>query len=129
MADIAKLDAVLKYIEEHPGQWHQGSWGHKEACGTAGCVAFHVGLHDGAEIVWDDFSLDGVASIEAIGEDGDTPWEYARRSLGLTQGQSDALFNGGNEMEQLKAMRDALAANPEATRDELYVEAYGAAVD
>jgi hypothetical protein len=114
MADIAKLDAALAYIEEHPKEWAQGSWGHRNACGTAGCIAYHVGRLDGAAIEWDDYS-DGLGpyfSVDRIGGEG--PATYAQRSLGLSDDQADDLFGGANSMQDLRDMRDALAANPDA---------------
>lgn len=114
MADIAKLDAALAYIEEHPEEWDQFSWGRRtprNACGTAGCIAFHVGRIDGAEMTW------WGSSLELIG--GASPSRYARESLDLRIDQSTALFMGNNSLDDLKAMRDALAKNPDATDREL----------
>jgi hypothetical protein len=126
MADIAKLDAVLKYIEDKPEEWNQGSWGHRNACGTAGCIAFHVGRHDGAEMAWVDWteSNEVYFALDFIG--GQEPWDYARTSLGLTGEQAGALFSGGNTMADMRAMRDVLAAKPDATRAALCMAAYGA---
>lgn len=125
MVDLAKLDAVLKYIEDKPSEWVQGTWGQRNACGTAGCIAFHVGRHDGAEMAWEDWSEANEVffALEAIA--GETPWEYARSSLGLTRDQANALFNGGNDMLGLRAMRDLLAVAPDASRGELLIAAYG----
>lgn len=114
MADIAKLDAVLDYIEKHPEEWYQGSWGHRTACGTAGCIAYHVGRHDGAEIKWQDFS-DALGPYFAIGRiGGEGASTYAQRSLGLSDEQAEELFGGANTMQDLRDMRDALAADPDA---------------
>lgn len=66
MADIAKLDAALAYIEEHPEEWEQGNWGVKKPCGTAGCLAFHVGRIDGC----DRSGEDCPQPMEAAGDDG-----------------------------------------------------------
>jgi hypothetical protein len=121
VADIAKLDAALAYIEEHPEEWDQGNWGVKNPCGTAGCLAFHVGRLDGAPITWDrppDTSR--WAYVERIG--GKTPSNYARDSLGLSDGQAAALFFEFNSLDELKTMRDRLAENPNIAECDLWPE-------
>jgi hypothetical protein len=118
MADIAKLDAALAYIEQHPKEWIQSTYGQKDVrCGTAGCLAFHVGLIDGAEITWGR-KWNGYQPIEEIG--GVQPSAYAQRALGLDYEQAESLFFEWNTLADLKAMRDALAANPGISGDELY---------
>lgn len=124
MVDIAKLDAVLKYIEDKPEEWTQGSWGHRSACGTAGCIAFHVGRHDGAEMDWEDWTEGNEEYFALNLVAGQEPWDYARKSLGLTDGQAEVLFAGGNTMADMRAMRDVLAADPGAARATLYMAAY-----
>lgn len=121
MADIEKLDAALKYIEEHPEEWDQADWGHRSACGTAGCLAYHVGVLDGAEILWSssESSLEpSRAFVDAIG--GKAPSAYAREALRLSTEQSYALFAGGNSLEDLKTMRDVLAKDPVASDRDLF---------
>lgn len=111
--DIQKLDKALQRIAEHPEEWRQGSWGRRAAgCGTAGCLAYHVGVVDGAEIRWSD-EYDGQSAIAGVA--GVHPSTYAQRALGLTDEQADNLFHGGNDMAVLRAMRDALADDPGAS--------------
>jgi hypothetical protein len=118
VVDLAKLDAVLKYIEEHPKEWDQTTYGQKlPECGTAGCVAFHVGRLDGAEITWG-ARWNDYQPIDRIG--GMPPAEYAQRALGLDYDQSESLFWEWNTLADLKAMRDALAADPDISGEDLY---------
>jgi hypothetical protein len=123
VADIAKLDAALAYIEAHPEEWRQDSYGHQSPeCGTAGCLAFHVGRLDGAEVLFERPWADGFAPVATIG--GADPETYARESLNVTHAQAAELFAANNSLAALKAMRDALAANPDISGAELDAIAY-----
>lgn len=118
MADIAKLDAALAYIEAHPKEWRQDSFGlTSPECGTAGCLAFHVGRLDGAEVVFERPWSDGFAPVATIG--GRLPEIYAMRALDLSDDQADELFAANNTLAALKAMRDALAAEPAISGSDL----------
>lgn len=118
MADIAKLDAILSYIEEHPKEWRQSTFGYREpSCGTVGCVAFHAGRLDGAEVEFTEQVFADRVYISTIG--GLEPGEYGRRSLGLTEDQEEVLFDESNTLDGLKALRDALANDPGASFERL----------
>lgn len=113
MADIAKLDAVLAYIEEHPKEWRQSTWGRRTACGTAMCVAGHVAALDKAEMQWT--STDNEQAL--IAANGTAIFRYAKESLGLSDGQAEELFDALNSMSTLRALRDALADDVDYDED------------
>jgi hypothetical protein len=46
--------------------------------------------------------------------------EYAQRALGLDYDQSESLFFEWNTLADLNAMRDALAADPDISGEDLY---------
>jgi len=64
VVDIAKLDAALAYIEEHPKEWEQTTYGRKTACGTAGCVAFHGSEGDLGAVEAADAANPGISGDE-----------------------------------------------------------------
>lgn len=106
MADIEKLDLIIKNVETFPEQHNQADWGVKTKCGTAYCVAGWTGVVDQAEMTW---TADGrLALIEDV-----HPQDYGTASLGLTRDQADCLFHEENSVETIKQMRDAIAADPE----------------
>ncbi|MET0426648.1 MAG: hypothetical protein ABW046_22465 [Actinoplanes sp.] len=109
MANIELLDKIITQIEEHPELWNQGVWAAPTECGTAYCVAgwaASMTLAGPLELHGSMFiDADGVRHVWAT---------YGADVLGITDSQADELFNGGNDLETIKEMRDALAANPGA---------------
>lgn len=123
MADIAKLDAALAHIEAHPEEWRQQTYGSRSpSCGTVGCLAYHVAVLDGAEISWSPWHYTGLETVAAIG--GMPPRDYGAWSLGLSLGQADELFGENDTLDMLKAMRDALAADPDIHLSDLAAAAH-----
>jgi hypothetical protein len=117
VTDIVKLDAALKYIDEHPEQWNQASWGDRWSCGTTFCVAGVVALLDGAQLAWSGMWC-GEQRLRYA--DGKTPRAYACESLGLDDDRASQLFHAENSRQALAEMRDALAADPDASTEVLY---------
>lgn len=44
------LDQAVAYVEAHPEEYNQGSWGRRTLCGTVGCLAWHVVRVAGADV-------------------------------------------------------------------------------
>lgn len=114
MADIEKLDLIIKHIKANPEQHRQSAWGLRTECGTAYCVAGWTGVIDQARMEWCDLDggWEGWAELVGIGEY--SVFGYAKRSLGLSDDQASALFCGSNRLDAIEQMRDALAADPDA---------------
>lgn len=106
-------------------------------CGTAVCLAGFIGLRAGATMPKPQFvKLDED-------DDGDGFWEFpwwsvnpdtgryedgpesveisvfARDRAGLSRSQANAMFYGGNSLENIRAMRDYLRDHADAKFDEL----------
>jgi hypothetical protein len=101
------LDAVI--AADTVGDWEQGNWvvpsrsQDPGSCGTAACFA-------GWRAILDGVYLDGML----VGrQGGHKPREsirmYAENRLGLTPEQDGSLFSGGNTLEDLKYMVNAIA--------------------
>jgi len=136
--NIPLLDEMIKFIEEHPKTWNQGSWflqvdtstGQSKyiskletveeinSCGTSFCLAGHVALHEGFPAPplsnskeWER-SVEGQIYPEAVNE-------FARKRLGLSDDQANELFAAENELIDLKRMAFLLKIDPEARDYEL----------
>jgi len=123
VADIEKLDLIIKNIETFPKQHMQWDWGRKSECGTAFCVAGWAAQLDHAALEWYEPDGRGDQALKSAG--GLYPGDYAADSLGLNADQAYQLFDEGNSVANIKAMRDALAADPAVTGDALHEIAHG----
>jgi hypothetical protein len=85
-----------------------------EVCGTAFCFAGWAALLDG----WHQCRDEESHVVDETGREL-TMEQAARQSLGITVGQSCALFNGMNDLELIDRYVAALVADPAATRDQL----------
>jgi hypothetical protein len=114
------LERTMAHIEAHPEQHDQGSW--INACGTTFCFAGHAALLAGASKPLSEngfgngWFVDTVTSTSRalssywdVDEDGVR--EFARRSLGLSEDEADVLFNGGRDINELRAIVNALKDN------------------
>jgi hypothetical protein len=125
-----KMQEVLDYIEAHPDEYNQASWAgtkHEdgegdELCGTTCCVAGHaallngwhlrITLHSPDEYGWEWIEVD--ERVDKLDEDGNVVEtlhirEAGVRELELTDYQADQLFNGGNDLDEIKAMVKKIA--------------------
>jgi len=128
MANIELLDEVIDYIEEHPEEWSQNSWGSGQgvnpikqddgyfapgtACGTAFCVAGHVANMKGGRQRWGKGLLGGLTFISVeVPSSGNflSVSTFAQLKLGLEREEADVLFDASNTLEQIKEIRDVLA--------------------
>lgn len=117
MANIELLDRIIAQIEAHPELWDQGTWARPTECGTAYCVAGWV-----AELTLPlplairnaviDTEFVDFRDASGAGHDWDT---YGREALGLNGDQAEEMFASSNDLTRIKAMRDALAHDPNAT--------------
>lgn len=118
--DIELLDQALAWAEHSENQagvprWDQSTYLRKTECGTACCIAGWVALHEGAQPILDsDGDPDSLMVTDSDGHRQDIP-VLARKALGLTYEQAGFLFWGDNTLEDLKRMRDNLAAGWDIT--------------
>jgi hypothetical protein len=153
--NVAALDEVIAHIEVHPDAWKQDSWRCESGMCLAGwrvqldgarwmADVVHALTPDGTPVrtvTGEDVGFMARELVWARGERIEIDWipgdsyvmdameakEWARRSLGLTRVQAAHLFDAGNTLADIRAMRDALIANPsdqldgfnDATWDEL----------
>lgn len=93
------LRKVLEHITEHPDEWFQGMWAKRSACGTACCVAGHVAVMTGHELIFDS---DGEASFV---QDGRWISTVATEELRLPDQDPESyephLFAGFNSLPDL----------------------------
>lgn len=113
------LDAVISQIETHPERWHQGDW----RCGSGLCVAGWTAELAGGRWLesdpesWASHMLvpepddpdDEVRAVHGIGQ-GVGVAERAQRLLGLEGYEASELFAGANDLSDIKAVRNRIAA-------------------
>lgn len=100
---------VKNYLEEHPEEHDQDSWGRRTACGTTGCIAGTAAILNGADIFWRD--ADGLGNAEAMYRcDSWTPFEYAVRALGLNNYEANWLFHTRTNAEAMALLDRFIAA-------------------
>lgn len=106
MADIEKLDLIIKNIETDPERHFQADWGRRTRCGTVFCVAGWAAHLDHAELEWskpDDFGQQRLLRAGGV-----AMHHYGAVALDLTEDQAEQLFHEDNSLATIKAMRDRL---------------------
>lgn len=141
------LDEIMSFISHHPETWRQTSWyAHVDrksgvykpyaiveevtdanVCGTSFCFAGHVAIHEGFAPPPDQ-NIGGWYR-DVVYSDGDhrteEASEFARKVLGLTWAQADALFEADNTLEDLEKIVKILHLMPNVDGDALqYVDGY-----
>lgn len=104
---------ALAQIDANPSSFNQSTWGYRTECGTVACMAGHVILAAGGEVV-----PDGRPNIYRY---QDAEWHaetLARKLLGVSREHGETLFQLTNRREDLGAIVDALVAGDEAALDE-----------
>lgn len=100
--NVPLLRKALEHITAHPDEWKQDEWAKKTACGTACCVAGHVTLMQGHEIDFD--RADTYGAMVKYTSTGEYIEDVARRELGLTDIQAEAMFHPSNRLHSLWSM-------------------------
>lgn len=103
MANIEALEETLAYIEAHPEQHDQSTYGSKTECETTACFAGTRLLLTGqAEHV--EWGLCAGGRLLAYNEAGEevSCFEAAQKSLDLTEDQAQALFLKARDLEDVK---------------------------
>lgn len=116
--NVPLLRKTLEHIEAHPEEWDQGDWRlrveREGFCGTAYCFAGTAANLHGAEwripapADWQDDDMRIVTP-----EGGMHVEYYAQEILGLNFNQADMLFDGGNDLADLRRIVDGLVAEAE----------------
>jgi hypothetical protein len=112
------LDAVIEQIEAHPETWEQASY----RCDSGMCVAGWAAEMSGAcwaTAVSPDATANYLLKAEAADRDGDiaglalgevvTAPTRARRVLEITGDEDFDLFWSGNDLAEIKRIRDEIA--------------------
>lgn len=107
-----------KRLAGEPSEWDQNSWGRVGLdCGTTCCVAGHIALAElGGKPELDDeerYNLkhEGFAGFDEVRLPSGVVCRVERAAqvaLGLDYDQADALFRARNDIEDLRAVADAL---------------------
>lgn len=125
MPDMDRLEALYAWAAEQdalrraglPSHWDQGNWiVWGTDCGTACCIAGKVALEDGGQPL----DRSGALSEFVILMDGEVTEidAHAERVLGLTRDQASALFEGDNDLADLRVVIDAVGRGVDG--DELW---------
>lgn len=134
--NLDKLDLAIAHIEANPHEWNQEHWFSKDdgGCGTAACLAGTIALLDGwlpADWAtweeWDedlgDYYVRGQETGFATKDGERLPVQIiAARAIGLGEPWTTSyssfdvhpMFAFGNDLDDIREHRDALAASGEA---------------
>lgn len=139
--NVDLLEEIFNFISEHPLTWRQASWyaildketgvwkhdlrvedvQELNSCGTSFCFAGHVALREGFpnpplqnNEEWGRMVLHGVDDEEFELVD-----EFAAKRLGLDSDQAGALFDGDNDLDDLRFMIDVLKFLPSVNGNDL----------
>lgn len=107
------LMQVREKILNEPERHYQAYWALATSnpaeggdCGTAYCVAGWAAVLDGGKLRWQPGPLDNWQALYLVG--GRSIASHAERALGLTPGEADRLFHGGNSRLYVLRVLDAL---------------------
>lgn len=126
MANLAELDRVITYLEDHPEEHQQDQW----VCGTGACLAGTAALlndyrrltyREEVEIKQQGIDPSGLVK-DRLGFDTWVPMA-AERVLGLTCDEAFLLFMGGNDIATLREMYKDMANGESITRTWTYQHA------
>lgn len=115
---VNRLRDELTFITVHPEKHNQDVWGEApddggkpSACGTVGCLAGNAVVNAGFELDWfqlfgdDGKSRWGASRVKGVrGARGKTIRSVARELFGLTEYQSDRLFDSPHNVANLWEM-------------------------
>lgn len=113
MPNVKLLRETLAHIEAEPRKWYQPDW----RCGTGMCFAGWAVTLAGGQ--WK-HGPDEAGSDLLVVEPGDSEFDRrvgstmamtrAQRLLGLTEDQADELFDGSNDLDNLRRIVEGLCA-------------------
>lgn len=108
------LDAAIAQIEAHPEAWRQDYY----RCGSGMCVAGWTAELAGGQ--WVDADPDGDEGADMLRPEADDgpAWaggpihvhDRAQRLLGISERAAEELFQGDNDLADIKAIRYEIAA-------------------
>lgn len=128
-AQLDELDAIIALLKEHPERHKQDSYAVYVGetppamdqmnamldCGSAFCIAGAAVVRAGKGVRWilewiDSNRWYAIDTATITDPKGYTMsiWQAARVILGLSSGEADELFNGGNTMEDIERIRASL---------------------
>lgn len=135
------LEEIYSFIEEHPRTWRQASWyatvdqetgvwkhdirienvEELNSCGTSFCFAGHVALHEGfpSPPVQNNNEWGRFVNENTDDEEYELVDEFAAKRLGLTEAQAGALFEGDNDLDDIRFMIDVLKLAPSVNGNDL----------
>lgn len=108
MVNIDLLNRIIDHIEQHPETWDQRAWAQKTECGTAFCVAGHA-----VNFAYPDLVAQAVGIGNLYLPDHESWRKLGVEALELDFIVADILFSSDNTLDEIKAIRDALAQNPD----------------
>lgn len=102
--------AVREQITSHPETHDQRDWARRGECGTVCCIAGWAAVLAGEELAWDQEGRYGTDHVARCDRDGEALpiGVVARDLLGLSVGESAALFSGRASQAEALARLDAL---------------------
>lgn len=115
--DAERLNHLLAWAEAEdlkaqaglPSAWDQTVW--SNSCGTACCIAGKVALEDGGKPVAREYGqMKLVNEFRMPNGQEVEPEAYARRELGLTDDEAEALFESNNDLDRLRGLVAAIVA-------------------
>ncbi|MFE7797036.1 hypothetical protein [Nocardia sp. NPDC057440] len=99
------LVSAIEQIINHPETWNQGTWGKKNECGTAYCVAGWVlKLSENVidKFVWDDYYFGSELDLVIINGAKMEPENAASKLLGLGSWADEwSLYSPGNSLQRV----------------------------
>lgn len=109
--NIARLDAAIGYIEEHPEEHDQRWWFFKDPnnCGTTRCLAGTVAMQDGWKPLYGTMLGETVAGTVQKNGHAEDVYDVAMTLLNLDEVDADKLFYA-DDLNAIKRVRDRLVA-------------------
>lgn len=119
--NVEGLEATMAYIEAHPDEWDQDSWGNRRACGTSYCFAGTWALVSGAKLDWrvvaDDYGIPDTGRatfLDSVNDGEEMIDDYAARTLGLNDDDVDRLFYTNPSVTEMRRLVEHLKAGKDA---------------
>ncbi len=111
--NIAELDALLAWAETEndkqekglPSEWDQGTWASRVSylsCGSACCIAGKAVARQGGVFKFTEGVSYAYMAVMPTSPEPQPIEDTARRILGITQSQADALFNSNNDIDDVR---------------------------
>jgi hypothetical protein len=112
-----ELVGIYRFIRDNPEEWVQASFGRRNPCGTAYCVAGHAVVRAGHTVRWETRYFDPSEALAWTVDNENESYigDIAQAVLGLNLRDASDLFVAGNTLDDIRRIIERITGvDPDA---------------